>query len=159
MAEPPFDLNKAHHWFGVELNNNVWDWLEKADYSQPHAEQMVHAAHASCFHWIKAGTALNHQRGECLVANAHAAVDNGESAVRHANRSVELLKELADEAADWDFAFTYDGLARALAASGEKDTAVAARQQARDYRDKIAEDGDRKFFEAWHGAGNWHGLD
>ena len=158
MADPPFDLSKANRWFAVELNNSVWDWLEAEDYSQPQAERFVHAAHASCYHWLQAGAAVNHQRGECLVANAHAAAGNGAAAMLHAQRAVELAQEHAEELADWDFAFTYDALARALAASGDHDQARAARRQARDYAEKIAEEDDKKFFEQWHGAGNWHGL-
>jgi hypothetical protein len=158
MAELPFDLATANRWLAVELNNTSWDWLEAGEYDGPAAERVVHSAHAACHHWLQVGNVANHQRGECLVANVHAAAGNGEAAIRHARRAVELLNEHADEMADWDYAFVYDALARGFAAAADMDHASEARQQARDYAAKIAEADERDFFDKWHSAGNWHGL-
>jgi hypothetical protein len=158
MPEPSFDLKVANRWFAVELNNAAWDWLEAGQYDALGAEQMLHAAHASCHHWLQVGSAANHARAECLVANVHAALGYGPSAMRHALRCIELTKKNANELADWDSAFAYDALARAHAASGETKQAGIVRMKARELGGKIAEKEDKAFFDKWHRGGNWHDL-
>ena len=73
MAEPSFDLDSAHRWFGIELNNRTMDALEAGHVTPETAESHIHAAHASCHHWMQVGTAANHGRGEFAVARAFAA--------------------------------------------------------------------------------------
>ena len=68
MSETPFDKAVAQRWFAIELNNATWEWLESGDYDVHVGEQMLHAAHASCHHWLQVGSAANHARAECLVA-------------------------------------------------------------------------------------------
>ncbi|MBC8355556.1 MAG: hypothetical protein H8E66_26560 [Planctomycetes bacterium] len=158
MPEAPFEESLAHRWFAVELNNKTWDWLEAEDYDDPSAERVVHAAHASCYHWLEAGGAANNARAECLVANVHAAIRDFSGALRHAFRCVELTKANPDELADWDWAFAYDALARAHAAAGETKQASIVRMRARELGNKIADEQDKEFFDKWHRAGNWHDL-
>ena len=158
MPEPPFDKAAADRWFAIELNNTSWDWLEAEDYDAPSAERMLHAAHASCHHWLQVGGVANHARAECLVANVHAATGDGPGAIRHALRCVELTKANAKEMSDWDWAFAFDALARAHAASAENKQAGLVRMQAREYGEKIADKDDKAFFDKWHRAGNWHAL-
>lgn len=158
MPEPPFDKSVAQRWFAVELNNAVWDWLEAEDYDAPAAEQKVHAAHASCYHWIQVGGAANHARALCLIANVYAAIGDGANAVRYARRCIELTKANSDELADWDWAFAYDALARAHAAAAEIKQAGIVRMQAQEFSCRIADPQDKAFFEKWHRAGNWHDL-
>jgi hypothetical protein len=159
MAEAPFEKSVAHRWFAIELNNTTWDWLEAGDDDAIAGEQMLHAAHASCHHWLQVGTAATHARAECLVANVHAALGYGPSAIRHALRCVELTKANASELTDWDLAFAYDALARAHAADGDTQQARIVRMQARELGNKIAEKEDKAFFDKWHRAGNWHNLE
>jgi hypothetical protein len=158
MPAPPFDIEKASRWFAVELNNQTWDWLESGDYSQPLAERMVHAAHASCHHWLQVGELANHARGECLVANAHAAAGEGDAALRHARRCLELTNEHRAALTDFDVAFAYNALARAHAALGDEQASAVARTQALEASCQIADCADREFFEKWHAMGNWHGF-
>ncbi len=158
MPEAPFDQAAANKWFAIELNNTTWDWLEAEDYDSPSGERMVHAAHASCHHWLEVGGVANHARAECLVANVCAAVKDASSALRHARRCVELLKANSDEMADWDWAFAFDVLARSHAAGGDLKQAAIVRMQAREYGSKVKEDEDRAYFEKWHRAGSWHDL-
>ena len=72
MTEPAFDKEKGHRFFAVELNNLAWGLVEaRHELSSVEAERMLHAAHASCFHWLEVGSPLNHQRAQCLVACVH----------------------------------------------------------------------------------------
>ena len=63
MAEPPFDLTSANRWFGIELNNRIMDALEAGRVTPETCEPFIHAAHASCHHWMQVGTVANHGRG------------------------------------------------------------------------------------------------
>ena len=158
MNAPPFDKDKANRWFAVELNNRSWDLLEKPELTEAEADEVVHAAHASVYHWRQVGTVANHARALCLLANVYAALRRGGEAIRYARQCVELAEAHAGEIADWDLAFGYDCLARATAAAGDREAAAKVRQQARDYGDKIAEAEDKAVFDSWFASGKWHGI-
>ena len=59
---------EAHKFFGVSLNNLVWQLLKKTDRTPEDDEKMVQAAYASCYHWGEVGTAVNQARGEWLIS-------------------------------------------------------------------------------------------
>ncbi len=158
MNEPPFDKEQANRWFAVQLNNRAWDLLESTDRSDTEADEMIHAAHASVYHWLQVGTAANYARAMCLLANVYAALGRATEAVRYAGRCVELTEANAADLADWDFAFAYDCLARARAAAGDRTQAEDLRQKSREYGDQIADPEDKEFFTRWLTSGNWHGI-
>ena len=153
MAKPNFDISTAHRWFAVELNNNLWPALEAGRWSADEAEQNIHAAHASCYHWMQAGSVANHARAELLVANVYAAAGYGESALRHALRCQELIAENRFAFEDWDFAFAYDALARAYALTGDAGEAEHHLQQAQNAGDAIVDEEDRAIFQKWFAVG------
>ncbi len=158
MAEAPFEVDKAHRWFGIDLNNSTMDALEAGLVTPASREPYIHAAHASCYHWMQVGTVANHARGEFVVASVYAAAGLGEAALRHARRCLELIKANSDQMEDWDYAFAYDALARAYAAAGEMDAARKAKGQAQGAGDAIGDAEDRKIFLSWFRSGEWHGL-
>ena len=45
-------LEKAHLPLAKRLSGQVWELLDM----QTQGDLMVHAAHASCYHWLQAGT-------------------------------------------------------------------------------------------------------
>ncbi len=159
MPEPPFEIDKAHRWFAVELNNTSWDLLEASEpLSDDDQERLIHQAHASVYHWMHAGNVANRARGEFLVGFVYAHLGMGESAVRHAKRCVELTEANRGDMEDWDHAFAYDCLARATAASGDLDAARTLKAKARELGDRISGEEDKNVFESQHASGNWHGL-
>ena len=158
MAEPPFDLDTADRWFGIELNNRTMDALDAGQVTPGTCEAYIHAAHASCHHWMQVGTVANHGRGEFAVACVYAAAGLGEAALRHARRCLELVEAHPEEMADWDLAFAYDALARAQAAAGEGDAARRTRERAKAAGEAISDAEDRVYFMRWFEGGNWHGL-
>jgi tetratricopeptide (TPR) repeat protein len=123
MAEAPFDVPRAHRWFGVEFNNLAWDLVEKAERSDEESARMIHAAHASCLHWQHVGAAVNQLRGECLLATAYAAAGLFEAAGRHAERGLELSREVGDEQTAFDRATALGCAARAYAGLGRMEAA------------------------------------
>ena len=149
MAKPNFDISTAHRWFAVELNNNLWASLEAGRWSADEAEQNIHAAHASCYHWMQVGTISHHARAECLVANVYAAAGYGESALRHALRCHELIQDSPFAFEDWDFAFAYDALARAYTLTGDVGEADEFLRQAQSAGEAIVGDEEREIFQRW----------
>lgn len=54
----------SHRHFAIQFNGQTWGLLDKLDRTWEEGEMMIYAAHASCRHWLEAGTGVNHQRGE-----------------------------------------------------------------------------------------------
>ena len=84
---------KDHEAFAKTINGEVWRLLEKPDRSAADDEQMIHAAHASCYHWLYAGTPLHHQRGEWLIARVYPVLGHREAAERYARRCLALAQD------------------------------------------------------------------
>jgi hypothetical protein len=156
--ERTFTVQEAHRWFAIEFNNTVWSFIENTDRTEAEAERMIHMAHASVFHWLEAGTLINHARGEYLVSRAYAAADRPEAALRHALRCMQLTEDASDEAKDWDVAFSFEAVARAYAISGKMEDARTFIERAERAGDEIADADDRKIFEGELGRQPWNGL-
>ncbi len=105
-----------HRKLGVDLFNHVWSLLEKPDRSREEDEEMVHAAHASRWHWSVVGAPVNFARGEWQISRVYAVLGRGEPALVHALRCLEICREHGIGA--FDLAYAYEALARAWAALG-----------------------------------------
>jgi DNA-binding transcriptional MerR regulator len=117
------DLDAAdHRRLGKDLFNHVWTLLETADRTPAQTDEMIHAAHASCWHWTVAGEPAQRARGEWQCSRVYAVLGRGEPAVWHARRCLELCEEF--ELGDWDLAAAYEAMSRASLAAGDD---VAAR--------------------------------
>lgn len=158
MAEAPFEVDKAHRWFGIDLNNSTMDALDAGLVTPETCEPYIHAVHASCYHWMQVGTVANHARGEFAVASVYAAAGLGEAALRHARRCLGLIESNPDKVEDWDKAFAIDSLARAYAAAGDMEAAREAKSRAQAAGEAIFDEEDRDIFLRWFRSGNWHGL-
>ena len=135
---------EVHRRLAVELFNFVWTLLEKPDRTRADEDTMVHAAHASRYHWGEAGTAVNLARGEWQVSRVYAELRRADAAVYHARRSLETCEQ--NGIGDFDLAFGYEAVARALALTGhtgdrDRYLELAARAGA-----AIREDEDRELF-------------
>src|SRR6266545_7598390 len=71
-------------------------------------DRMIHAAHASRFHWGGAPECKpeNLARGEWQVSRVYAVVGLAEPALRHTHRCLDICE--ADGLADWDLALEAD---------------------------------------------------
>ena len=156
--EKEYTEEEAHRLFARKLNGEVWGLLEKADRSQAEDELMVHAAHASCCHWLKVGTGLQHQRAEWMIARVYSELGMAESALRHARRCQELTTEHADLMEDFDQAYAYECMARANAVAGNSEEAQKYMELAEQAGQAIADEESRKFFLGDLNGGDWHGL-
>ncbi len=156
--EKRFTEAEAQRHFAVKCNNQVWELLEKPDRTRQDNELMAYAAHASCYHWLQAGTGLHHQRGEWMIARVYTVLGNAPAALRHAARCLELTQEHADLMADFDVAFAYEGVARANAVAGNQDEALHYAQLAEKAGQAILDEEDRQIFLDDFYGGNWNGV-
>ena len=147
MAEAPFDVQKAHRWFAVELNNVAWDLVESGGRSAADAERMVQAAHAACYHWLQVGAPINHQRAQCLIATAYAAAGRAEPAVYHADRCLALGAQTGDAQTAFDRATAYGCAARAYALARRDGEARSLYQKALEAAAGLDDPEDRKVFD------------
>ena len=153
-----YTLEEAHQHFAKMLNAKVWELLQKTERSKSEDELMVYAAHASCYHWLNAGTGLHHQRAEWLIAHVYTELGLADSALRYASRCLELTNEFADSMKDFDWAYAYEGVARANALAGNRDEALKYIQLAQESGQAISNDEDQSIFLGDFNGGNWHGL-
>jgi hypothetical protein len=108
--QPPFDLQRAHRWFAVELNNLSWDFVEAKSRTPDEMELMIHAAHGACYHWLQVGNILNHQRALNLLAHAYLTAGDANAALRHALKCLAISEEAGDQQDNFDIA-TKHGIA------------------------------------------------
>ena len=154
--EQKYSEMECHKKFAVEMNNLVWNLLGKKDRTPQEDENMVNAAHASCCHWSKVGTAINQQRGDWLISHVYAVLNRPEPAVHHAKLCMELTEEKKFE--DFDLAYAYEGMARAYACSGNKTEAVKYIKLATEAGEKIKNEEDKKLFMSDFAAEPWYGV-
>jgi hypothetical protein len=153
-----YTLAEAHLHFARTLNGEVWHLLEKPERTQIEEERLIHAAHASCYHWLHAGTGVHHQRAQWLIARVYGELGLAGPALRHASRCLALTGAYADLLEPFDRAYAYEAVARANALAGNRDEARQYIRRAAEAATTIADDEDRRIFlDDFHG-GNWHGL-
>ena len=117
---------------------------------------MVHAAHASLYHWATAGKLVNVQRGEWLTSRVYAVLKRPGPALHHAKQCLELTRK--HNIGDFDLAYAYEGMARALAAAGKHAECKTYQGLARQAGDKIKGKGNRELFFSDFRAGPWFGV-
>lgn len=106
-----------HKKFAVNLFNLVWELLDKEERTTDENNKMLHAAHASRFHWGEIGTPLEFERGEWQVSRVYSVLERSEAAIHHAQRCLAICTE--NKIGDFDIAFAYEALARAYAVAGD----------------------------------------
>jgi DNA-binding transcriptional MerR regulator len=128
----------------ADLFNLVWTMLETPDRTAEQDERMLHAAHASRFHWGEVGEPVNLARGDWQVSRVYAVLGRAEPALHHAQRCLETCR--ANDIEDFDLAFAYEALARASAIAGRSDDAATYAGLARRAGERIGEPEEREIF-------------
>lgn len=158
MSEDKVSLDEAQIKFAKKTNGEVWDLLGKEKRTAEDDETMLHAAYASMYHWTKAGTVVNWQRGEWLLSRVYTVLGRVEPALHHARRCLDLTEAHPEDMADFDIGYAYEGMARSLALAGKQ-------KEAKDYLDKakavvetIADEEDRQWYADDLDGGEWYGI-
>jgi hypothetical protein len=126
------------------LFNRVWELMEKPRRTREEDDEMIHAAHASRYHWGVVGKPENRARGEWQISRVYTVLRRGEPAVAHAQRCLEICEQHG--LADWDLAYAYESLARAHKTAGHTAEAIKFKKLARAAGDKIVKQEEHDHF-------------
>jgi DNA-binding transcriptional MerR regulator len=132
----------AERQLAAALFNRVWTLLELESRTEAEEAEMIHAAHASTFHWIRVGGPERRARGEWQCSRVYAVLGRPEPAQFHARKVLEICQH--EGIGDFDLAFAYEALARASALGGDVAEARRWAELARAACAEIAEDEDRE---------------
>jgi hypothetical protein len=134
-----------HRRAGVDLFNEAWRLME----SRENDERMLHAAHASAYHWSVAPECepKHRARSEWQVSRVYAVLGRAEPALHHACRCVEMCTENPENVEEWDLPFAYEALARAHLLAGDLEAARRCEEKARELGAEIADPEDREHLE------------
>ncbi len=143
----PLD-DDMHRQLGADLFNHVWSLLETEERSPAQDDEMVHAAHASVWHWSQTGVKDLRQRlavGEWQCSRVYAVLGRPEPALHHARRCLELVEGGGME--DWVAASAYEAMARASGVAGDRAAFDEWRERARVAAAAIESEEDREVIE------------
>jgi len=118
--------------------------MDKKERTKEDDDKMVHAAHASRFHWGEIGKPVHFERGEWQISRVYSVLNRPQPALYHAKRCLEICKE--NNIGDWDIAFAYEAMARAYVVAGEKTESVKYIKLAKEAGEQIKEKEDRDLF-------------
>ena len=137
-------IQESHKKFAVDLFNLVWDLLDKGERTKEEDDRMLHAAHASRFHWGEIGTPLEFERGEWQISRVYAVLNRPQAAIYHAQRCLDICT--ANQVGDFDIAFAYEALARAYAEAGDSEKSREYIRLAEQAGEQIEDEGNREYF-------------
>jgi DNA-binding transcriptional MerR regulator len=132
----------AERQLAAALFNRVWTLLELETRTEAEEAEMIHAAHASTYHWMRIGGPERRARGEWQCSRVYAVLGRAEPALFHASKVLEICQR--EHIGDFDLAFAYEALARANALSGDLAEAHHWAELARAASAEIAEEEDRE---------------
>lgn len=118
MSEDTYTEKEWHRKIAVNCFNRVWELLDNKSRNTREENEMIHAAHASRYHWGEIGTPLEWERGEWQISRVYATLKRAEPALYHAQNCLEICTE--NKIGDFDLAFAYEAMARAYKLSGQE---------------------------------------
>lgn len=139
--EDSADAADRQRRFAMESNNRAWALSVEPRHPDGDHE-MLDAAHASAWHWGQVGTELNRMRATTLLAEVHALLGMGPSALAFAAEMRAYFTGRADTP-DWEIALVHAVDAHAAAAAGRIGEHRDAYRRATDALAAIADEEDR----------------
>jgi hypothetical protein len=112
-------MKQIHQKFASDLFNTVWSYLDKSDRTPNDDAKMIHYAHASLFHWMQIGTAEQIYIGEWQISRVYATLHMAESALYHAERSLQIC--LDNRFTGFNLGYAYEAMSRTYMVSKEAD--------------------------------------
>ena len=143
MPKPPADTDPIawRRYFAREANNRAWQLsVEPRDADAD--REMLDAAHAAAWLWQPIGTEVHRMRATMLLAEVHALLGHGSTALDCARAIRAYFLGKADTP-DWEIAFTHLVYAHAAWAAGDLAAHRSAHAEAVRAIDAIAEGEDR----------------
>jgi hypothetical protein len=127
------------------LFNRTWELLMKPERSIADDDEMIHAAHASRYHWGVVGTPVNFARGEWQCTRVYSVLGRAEPALHHARRCLSLATE--NDLGAFDIGAANEAMARAYRVAGDPDRVAIYVAAADDAATQVTDAEDRKILE------------
>ena len=152
------DKQKMHHYMGIEMNIQTWNLLGKEDRNEQDDARMVNFSQASLYHWRKSHKyePVNEQWGQWMLSHVYAVLGKGKEALSYANEASRLTKE--QDLKDFDLAYSYEALAHANAALGNKKECTKWLEKAQEAGTLIQLEEDKKYFVSDLESAPWFGC-
>ena len=129
-----------------DLFTLVWELLERPGRTVEEDDRMVHAAHASRYHWGQVGQPTQLAIGEWQCARVYSVLGRAEPALHHARRCAQIAA--ANDVPDWLVASSHEALSRAYAVAGDKAEARRQRDLAHRALEKVQDPEEREVVES-----------
>jgi hypothetical protein len=142
-AELPAEQQRQ---LATDLFNLVWALLDRPDRSVEDDDRMVHAAHASRYHWGQVGQPTQLAVGEWQCARVYSVLGRPEPALHHARRCAEIVA--GHEPPGWLVASSHEALSRAYAVAGDRAEARRQHDLAHTALQRVADPEEREVVEA-----------
>jgi hypothetical protein len=143
VSPPAPKLSRTQHRkIGGDLFNYAWSLLDKKRRSKADIDELIHAAHASRFHWGQGGTQLNVSIGEWQLSRVYAALGRSEPALFHGRRALEVARR--SRLSRFYLAYAYEALARAAAVAGQRPSRDRYLREARRIGARVRDKDDRR---------------
>ena len=140
----PLDKS-THRKSGAYLFNLTWDLLAKKRRTAGETDELIHAAHASRYHWGRAGRPLNLAIGEWQLSRVYASAGRSEPALHHARLSLAIVRR--HRLAPFYLAYAHEALARAHALNGARGEVARELRAARRAGAEVRNKDDRRMLE------------
>jgi hypothetical protein len=132
-----------HKHIAISCNNRAWD-LSTETRTTAQDREMLDVAHTSAWHWARVGTELNRMRATMLLAEVHALLGMGPSAMTLAEEMRSYFT--SRETPDWELAFVHAIYAHAAHAAGRLEEHCEAYGKAVVALEAITNEEERKVF-------------
>lgn len=139
------EINQWHRYYGVVCNNRGWDLATTSSRSEAQDVEMLDAAHAAAYHWGKIGTELQKMRAITLLAEVHAQLGIGKTAVEYAQTAFEFYTNRDTD--DWETALIHSVMAHAAHAAGDSNLHATHYDLAKKGLEAIVNEKDREIIE------------
>jgi hypothetical protein len=136
---------RLHRKIGADLFDRTWALLDRKHRTREEAEEMLHAAHASRYHWSQGGRPLNVSIGEWQLSRVYAVLGRPEPALYHGRRALEIA--LRYHLGRFYVAYAYEALARSAAVAGRRRERDRYLREARRMGAAVKDPDDRRMLE------------
>ncbi len=126
----------------VALFNRVWELMTRPDRTVAEEDEMIHAAHASRYHWGVIGTPLQFARGEWQCSRVYAVLGRAEPSLHHASRCLAFTTE--HDLGAFDRGAAHEAMARAYRVAGDVSKVAEHVKQGDEAAATIEDEEDRK---------------
>ncbi|MEX0654766.1 MAG: hypothetical protein WD534_07515 [Phycisphaeraceae bacterium] len=129
MSDTTIDMQKVHHHFAADCFNRTWELIVQRNRTAEQAQQMIHCAHASRWHWSQVAdhTPNNLAIGDWLLARVYALTERPDEAMSYARPALQLAVD--HDLGPFFIAYGHEAVARAAAVADDVATCSRHTQQ------------------------------